>query len=130
MPESRKVIKIHNSFFVGLPSVICEELKIGKGDRCKFLLLPGFGLLVQKEGDGQREPIPLEGLANLHEEADQIFHETRRKIRGLQNQAIDIIWMRLTGLLFKHGPAVLYPPSPNYKKPQDLIMCPREKPGK
>lgn len=111
MIESRRVIKIQGSLYVCLPASLCEELAIEKGDRCVFSLLPGYGLLLRKEGEGSKESIALEDLANLHQEADQIFHETRRKLRGLENQVVSNVWMKITGLLFKHG-AFLLSPSP------------------
>jgi len=120
MAESRKTVKIKNSLYLCLPSAICEELKIGKGDRCQFFLVPGYGLLVRKEGDGSKESTPLEGLANLHQEADQIFHETRRKLRGLENQVVSNVWMKIFGLALKQGLIPLYPLPVASRDPDEL----------
>jgi len=63
-----------------------EMLEIKKGDKCQFLLLPDYGLLVRKEGIAGRFPAPLEAISDLRKEADNIFHEFRRKARSLANQ--------------------------------------------
>ena len=118
---SRSVIKIRKSLYVCLPSAICEELKIGKGDCCRFLLLPGYGLLIQKQAEREETGTPLEGLACLQDEADKIFQETRRKIRGLENQAVSNVWMKIFGLALKEGIIPIYPPSPSNQNPQGLI---------
>jgi len=84
--ESRKVFKIKNSFCICLPSSMVEMLEIKKGDRCQFLLLPGYGLLVKKEGMADSFHAQMEAISDLRQEADNIFHDFRRKARGLVHQ--------------------------------------------
>jgi len=44
--ESRGVVKINNSLYICLPSSMAEDMEIKKGDRCQFLLLPEYGILL------------------------------------------------------------------------------------
>jgi hypothetical protein len=101
--ESRSVIKMRNSFYICLPSSMAEALEIKRGDRCRFLLLPGYGILLRKEGMDGKFPAPLEAIANLKEAADEIVHEARRKIRGMVNQCVFHVYEKFFGLLIKDG---------------------------
>jgi len=119
--ESRKVVKNLNSLYVCIPSKMAEALKIERGDRCQFLLLPGYGLLIRKKGMDGKFPAPLEVIANLQQAADNIVHEARRKIRGMEAQITFNIWERIFGMCLKDGLLKIYPPGDGSEKPVELL---------
>lgn len=110
--ESRKVIKNRNSLFTCIPSSMAEALGIEKGDRCQLMLLPGYGILLRKEGMEGRFPAPLEAIADLQKAADNILHETKRKMKSMENQIIFHVWEKLLGLSLKDGLINIFPPVP------------------
>jgi hypothetical protein len=120
--ESRSVVKMRNSFYICLPSSMAEALEIKRGDRCRFLLLPGYGILLRKEGMDGKFPAPLEAIANLKQAADEIVHEARRKIRGMEAQCVFHIWEKIFGLCLKDGLVNIFPPIPITEETQKLLF--------
>jgi len=127
--ESRSVVKINNSLYICLPSSIAEDLEIGKGDRCQFLLLPGYGTLLRKEEMEGRFHAPLEAIANLQQAGDNIVHEARRKIRGMENQCVFHIWEKIFGLCLKDGLVNIFPPIQLNEETRKLLFNGREEKG-
>lgn len=124
--ESRSVVKMRNSLYICLPSSIAAALKIKKGDRCQFLLLPGYGILLRKYDGGNRFPVPLEAIADLQQAADNIVHEARRKIRGMENQVVFHIWEKIFGLCLKDGLVNIFPPIQISEETRKLLFNGRE----
>jgi len=125
--ESRSVVKIGNSLYICIPSSVIEALEIKKGDRLRFLLLPGYGILLNKDGSENRFPVPLEAIAELQKAADNIVHEARRKIRGMENQAIFHIWEKIFGMCLKDRLVNIFPPITINKETQKLLFNGKEK---
>jgi hypothetical protein len=119
--ESRSVVKMNKSLYMCLPSSMVEGLGIEKGDRCQFILLPGYGILLRKEEMEGRFPAPLEAIADLQQAADNIFHEVRRKIKGMENQVVFHIWEKIFGMCLKDGLLKIYPPPDASEEPLELI---------
>jgi len=120
--ESRSVVKMRNSLYICIPSSMTEVLDIKRGDRLRFLLLPGYGVLLNKDGSENRFPAPLEAIAELQRAADNIVNEARRKIRGMENQAVFHIWEKIFGLCLKDGLVNIFPPIPITEETQKLIF--------
>jgi len=99
----RSVISQKNSLYVNIPSSITEALEIRKGDHCELLLLPGYGILVRKAGSEGRFPAPLEAIASLQHGADNIVHETRRKMRSMVNQVSFLLWEKVLSDCLRTG---------------------------
>ena len=127
--ESRSVIRNGNSLFICLPFSMVEALEIEKGDRCQFLLLPGYGILLRKDGNDNRFPAPLEAIANLQQAADEIVHDVVRKMKGMENQVVFHIWEKIFGLCLKDGLINIFPPIPITEETQKLLSNGREKKG-
>ena len=127
--ESRSVIKMNKSLYVCLPSSMVGGLGVEKGDRCQFLLLPGYGILLRKEGMEGRFPAPLEAIDSLQQAADNIVHEARRKIRGMEAQVTFNIWERIFGMCLKDGLLKIYPPPGSSEKPLELPCSGEEEGG-
>lgn len=108
--EMRSVISQKNSLYINIPSSITEALEIMKGDNCELLLLPGYGILVRKAGSEGRFPAPLEAVASLQYEADNIVRETRRKMRSMVNQASVVLWEKVLSDCFATGLVKSSPP--------------------
>ena len=119
--ESRSVIKMNKSLYICLPSSMVETLKIEKGDRCQFILLPGYGILLRKEEMEGRFPAPLEAIADLQQAADNIFHEVRRKIKGMENQVVFHIWEKIFDLCLKDGLINIFPSPPVLEGNKELL---------
>ena len=124
--QSRSVIKKGNSLYLCLPSSMIEALGIERGDRCQLLLLPGYGMLLRKEGSENRFPAPFEAIANLQQAADEIVHEAVRKVKGMENQVVFHIWEKIFGLCLKDGLVNIFPPPPISEAPQGLLKGPEE----
>lgn len=124
--ESRSVIKVKNSLYICLPSSMTEALEIERGDRCQFLLIPGYGVLLRREEMEGRFPAPLEAIADLQEAADEIVHEAVRKMKGMENQVVFHIWEKIFGLCLKDGLVNIFPPPPISEEPQGLLKGPEE----
>lgn len=124
--ESRSVIKMNKSLYICLPSSMVEGLGIEKGDRCQFILLPGYGILLRKEEMEGRFPAPLEGIADLQQAADEIVHEAVRKMKGMENQVVFHIWEKIFGLCLKDGLVNIFPLPSISEAPQGLLKGPEE----
>lgn len=120
--ESRSVIKMRNSLYICLPSSMAEALEIEKGDRLRFLLLPGYGILLNKEGSQNKFRATLEGIADLQEAADKIVHEARRKLRGMEAQCVFHIWEKIFGLCLKEGLVNIFHPIQISGETQKLLF--------
>ena len=124
--QSRSVIKKGNSFQTCIPSSMVKALGIKKGGRCQFLLLPGYGILLRKDGGENRFPAPLEAIANLQQAADGIVHEAVRKMKGMENQVVFHIWEKLFGMCLKDGLVNIFPPIPISEETRKLLFDSRE----
>ena len=124
--ESRSVVKMRNSLYICLPSSIVAALEIERGDRCQFLLLPGYGILLTKYDGENRFPAPLEAIANLKQAADEIVHEAVRKMKGMENQAVFHIWEKIFGLCLKDGLVNIFPPIQITEETRKLLFNGRE----
>jgi len=120
--ESRSVVKINNSLYICLPSSMTDALEIKRGDRMRFLMLPGYGILLNKDGSENRFPAPLEAIAELQQAADNIVHEARRKIKGMENQCIFHIWEKIFSLCLKDGLVNIFPPIPITEETRKLLF--------
>lgn len=101
--ETRKVIKIRNSYFINIPSEISEELKIDKGDSLKVGYLSGYGILITKEKGTSKLPVALDSAERLQRLADDIFSDMRRKAKSFEASFTFNMMNRLLGELFKSG---------------------------
>jgi len=124
--ESRGVVKINNSLYICLPSSMAEDMEIKKGDRCQFLLLPEYGILLRKYDSENRFPAPLEAIGELQQAADNIVHEAKRKIRGMESQCIFHIWEKIFGLCLKDGLVNIFSPIQITEETRKLLFNGRE----
>jgi antitoxin component of MazEF toxin-antitoxin module len=124
--QSRSIIKKGNSLYVCLPSSVIEALEIKRGDRCQFLLLPGYGMLLRKDGGENRFPGPMEAIANLQQAADEIVDEAVRKMKGMENQVVFHIWEKIFGLCLKDGLVNIFPPIAINEETRKLLFDSRE----
>ena len=68
----------------------------------------------------------MEAIADLQQAADNIVHEARRKIRGMENQAVFHIWEKVFGLCLKDGLVNIFPPIPITEGTRKLLFNARE----
>jgi len=125
--ESRKVIKIKNSLFTCIPFSMAEALGIEKGDRCQMMLLPGYGILLRKEEMEGRFPAPLEAIADLQKTSNNILHDTKRKLKGMENQTVSNVWYKIFGLCLKDGFINIFPPIPITEETQKKLVSGEDK---
>ncbi len=95
--ETRKVIKIKNSFYINIPAEIAERWGIEKGDSWLVGQLPGYGILISRSGATDRGPSALDSEDRLYRCADDIFSDLRRKAKALEGSFTFNIMNRLIG---------------------------------
>lgn len=95
--DLRTVIQIKNSLFICIPQEAAENLSIKKSDRCEIILLPGYGVLVRKEGNGSKYPIPQEAEHQAQRAAREAYEETKRKIRAMAAGQLEYLGKAVAG---------------------------------
>ena len=105
--DLRTVIQIKNSLFICIPQESAENLNVKKGDRCEIILLPGYGVLVRKEGNGGKYPIPQEAEYQAQRAAREAYEETKRMIKALAARELEKVSVTVAGRvvpkLIKHA---------------------------
>ena len=101
--ETRKVIKIRNSYYINIPSEISEGMGIDKGDSLKVGYLSGYGILMTRDREVSEASVTLDGIERLQRTADNIFSDLRRKARSFEASFTFNIMNRLIGELMKTG---------------------------
>jgi len=81
--DSRKVIKIQDSYYINIPSETSQALGIVKGDRLKVIPLPGLGILITQNQGAAKVSVNLESMERLQGAADQIYSNLERELKDL-----------------------------------------------
>lgn len=127
----RKVIKIRNSLLVIIPAGICEVLGIEKGDRLRVDLVPGVGVLVNKEYPGGVVPVQLRRVESMKQLMDSMYDEFRRKVKALEANVSWNIYNRMLGAAIKDGRVGMMPlPEDFVRLPENLLTNPGAGPEK
>jgi hypothetical protein len=101
--DSRKVIKIKDSFYFNIPLEISKALEIMKGDRLNISYIPGCGLLITLDQGADKIPVNLESVDRLQRAADAIRCQLERKAKDLGDNFISDLWGRLIPAIATSG---------------------------
>ena len=101
--DSRKVIKIKDSYYINIPSEISQALGIMKGDKLRITHLIGLGLLItQTQGVG-KVSVNLESIDRLQRAADFIYEQLKGRLKDLDSNFITGLHLRIIGDLVRSG---------------------------
>ena len=101
--QSRKVVKIKESFYINIPSDVAQALEIMKGDRLKVSYIPGCGIFITQAQGADKIPVNLESVDTLNRAADAIRCQLERKARELGDNFISNLWGRLVPVIAGSG---------------------------
>ena len=101
--EIRKVVKIRSSYFINIPAVIVEDLKIEKGDSLRVGNLPGYGIIITRNKGVDKISVNLESVETLQRTADNVYSELKRKAKSLENIFVFNVGSRIIGELLNTG---------------------------
>jgi bifunctional DNA-binding transcriptional regulator/antitoxin component of YhaV-PrlF toxin-antitoxin module len=101
--DSRKVVKIKDSYYINIPSEISRALGIMKGDKLRITHLIGLGLLItQTQGVG-KVSVNLESIDRLQRAADFIYEQLKGRLKDLDSNFITGLHLRIIGDLVRSG---------------------------
>ena len=101
--DSRKVIKVKDSYYINIPLEISEALGIVKGDKLRITHLVGLGLLITQAQGAGRVSVNLESVDRLQRAADFIYEQLKGRLKDLDSNFISGIHLRLVGDLVRAG---------------------------
>jgi bifunctional DNA-binding transcriptional regulator/antitoxin component of YhaV-PrlF toxin-antitoxin module len=101
--DSRKVIKIEDSYYINIPSEISRALGIVKGDRLKIIHLPGSGLLITQAQGAGKVSVNLESIDRFQRAADSIYQQLERRVKDLSLNFISNLQARIVSDLAVSG---------------------------
>jgi len=93
--DSRKVIKIKESYYINIPSEISKALGIVKGDRLKVIHLPGSGFLITQTQGAAKVSVNLQSIERLQRAADSIYSDLQRRLKDLDQNFISNLHARI-----------------------------------
>jgi len=101
--DSRKVVKIKDSYYINIPSDVAQALGIVKGDKLWITPLIGLGLLItQAQGVGKVSMNP-EGMDRLKKVADTIYWQLEGKLKNLGSNFISNLQARIISDMVRSG---------------------------
>jgi bifunctional DNA-binding transcriptional regulator/antitoxin component of YhaV-PrlF toxin-antitoxin module len=103
MMHLRKVVKVGNGLFVGIPAEVCENLGLERGDTLRMIYLEGYGFLMVKDYGEEEVPIPIQRLASMKLIADNIVADLRRRARSIMAQFSFNFMSRIMSDLIRGG---------------------------
>lgn len=101
--DSRKVIKIEDSYYINIPSGVAQALEIMKGDRLKVSYIPGCGIFITLDQGADKIPVNLESVDRFKRAADTILLRVERKAKDLGDNFISDLWGRLIPAIATSG---------------------------
>jgi bifunctional DNA-binding transcriptional regulator/antitoxin component of YhaV-PrlF toxin-antitoxin module len=101
--ESRKVIKVRDSYYINIPLEISEALGIMKGDRLKITHLPGLGVLITEAQGADRVPTFKVDIDRLQRAADFIYEQLKGRLKDLDSNFISGLHLRIIDDLVRSG---------------------------
>lgn len=93
--DSRKVVKIEESYYINIPLDVAQAMEIIKGDRLKISYIPGCGIFITQARGADKIPVNLESVDRLQRAADAMRCQLERKARELGDNFISNLWAKL-----------------------------------
>jgi hypothetical protein len=101
--DSRKVIKVKNSFYINIPLEASKALGIMKGAKLRITHIIGLGLLITQAQGADKIPFNLEGIDRIQRAADFIYEQLKGRLKDLDSNFISGLHLRLVGDLVRSG---------------------------
>lgn len=101
--DTRKVIKIEDSYYINIPSDVAQSLKIMKGDRLKIGYISGCGIFITLDQGADKIPVNPESVDRLQRAADAIRWQLERKAKDLGDKFISDLMNRLIPTIATSG---------------------------
>jgi len=101
--DSRKVIKIKESYYINIPSEISKALGIVKGDRLKIINIPGSGFLITQAQGAGKVSVNLQSIERLQRAADSIYSDLQRRLKDIDQNFISNLNARIISNLACSG---------------------------
>lgn len=86
--DTRKVIKIRGSHYIGIPLEIAEALEIRAGDRLKVSYVTGTGIFITQPKGADKPPTDPRSVEGLKKAANFIYSQLERKLKFLESKSI------------------------------------------
>jgi hypothetical protein len=103
MMHLRKIVKVGNGLFVGIPAEVCDNLGLEKGDTLRMIYLEGYGFLMVKDYGNEEVPIPIQRLASMRLIADNVVADLRRRAKSMMAQFSFNFMSRIMSDLIRGG---------------------------
>jgi len=101
--DSRKVIKIEDSYYINIPLEISQALGIVKGDRLRIVHVPGSGILITQAQGAGKVSVNLESIDRLQRAADFIYEQLKGRLKDLDSNFISNLHLRIIDDLVRSG---------------------------
>jgi len=101
--DSRKVIKVKDSYYINIPLDVSKALGIVKGERLRITHLIGLGLLITKAQGAGKVSVNLENIDRLQRAADFIYEQLKGRLKDLDSNFISGLHLRIIDDLVRSG---------------------------
>jgi antitoxin component of MazEF toxin-antitoxin module len=101
--DSRKVIKIENSYYINIPSGVAQALEIMKGDRLEVSYIPGCGILISRAQGAGKVLVNLQSIERLERAADAVYSQLERRVKDLSLNFLSNLQARIVSDMARSG---------------------------
>ena len=101
--DSRKVVKIKDSYYINIPLEISQALGIVKGAKLRITHIIGLGLLITQAQGAGKVSVNLESVDRFQRACDFIYEQLKGKLKDLDSNFISGLHLRLVGDLVRSG---------------------------
>jgi hypothetical protein len=101
--DSRKVIRVKNSYYINIPLEAFKALGIMKGDKLRITHVIGLGLLITQAQVADKIPFNLESIDKLKRAGDFIYEQLKGRLKDLDSNFISGLQFRIIDDLVRSG---------------------------
>jgi len=101
--DSRKVVKIGESYYINIPLEISQALGIVKGERLRINHIPGSGILITQTQGAGKVSVNLDTIERLTRAADSIYEDLKRRLKELDSNFVTGLHLRIIDDLVRSG---------------------------
>jgi len=101
--DSRKVIKVKDSYYINIPLDVSKALGIVKGERLWITHIIGLGLLITQAQGAGKVSVNLENNDRLQRAADFIYEQLKGRLKDLDSNFISGLHLRIVDNLVRSG---------------------------
>jgi hypothetical protein len=101
--DSRKVIKVKDSYYINIPLEISQALGIVKGAKLRITHIIGLGLLITQAQGAGGVSVNLESIDRIQRAADFIYEQLKGRLKDLDSNFISGLHLRIIDDLVRSG---------------------------